>query len=154
MCEGEEEMPSALLCTASISSAPQSPQAYPIKKTLPRIRPHPSTPHPSTSSPRVEQVLVRHVVDADAQVGGGAEVDELEAPRRRRGDGVLRLEVAVHDARRVAVAQRLDELAQRELGREQAALGALGEAQLTAEEQRLEVVGEAGLALLLGVVWS
>ena len=48
---------------------------------------------------RVKQVLVRHVVDTHAQVGAGTEVDELEAARRE--DHVLRLDVAVHDARAV-----------------------------------------------------
>lgn len=48
--------------------------------------------------PRVQQVLVGHVVDADAQVGGGAQVNQLDLLVALAHNAVGGLDVAVHDA--------------------------------------------------------
>ena len=49
----------------------------------------------------VQDALVGHVVGARAQVRGGAQVDQLEPPVRAAEDDVQRLDVAVHQARRM-----------------------------------------------------
>lgn len=93
---------------------------------------------------RVEQGAVGHVVLADAEVGGGAEVDELDlAPAG--DDEVGGLDVAVDDAGVVDAAERGDELPHHLLHHKRGAGERVHAPQRAPEHERLQVRREAAV---------
>ena len=98
---------------------------------------------------RVEQGAVGHVVLADAEVGGGSEVDELHLAAAG-DDEVGRLDVAVHDARRVDALQRRDQLPHHLLHHQRVALLGAQTLQHASEHEPLQVRREPAVTHIIG----